>query len=116
MWQQGQVFKLASTGASGTQQWAYRYRIGGRGGKRVQHGGFASEEDAQAASSGSSRSGGEGRTGEGHPYRIVEEYLAQHEASPVTLEKLRFCSTHAEVVFGDYRLDELARWRSPPGG
>src|SRR5207342_2755943 len=53
---------------------------------------------------------------------FVEEYLTQHEASPVTLEKLRFLLTRAVVVFGDYRLDELspveiAAWRMtiPPG-
>jgi hypothetical protein len=41
MLQQGQVFKLASTGVQGVPLWAYRYRIGGRDGKRVQRGGFA---------------------------------------------------------------------------
>jgi hypothetical protein len=47
--QQAQVFKLTSTGARGTPLWAYRYRVGGRDGRRVQRGGFASEEDARAA-------------------------------------------------------------------
>ena len=47
MIQQGQVFKLTSTGSEGTSLWAYRYRVGGRGGKRVQRGGFVSEEDAR---------------------------------------------------------------------
>lgn len=47
--QPGQVFKLTSTGAQGTALCAYRYRIGGRDGKRVQPGGFASEVDARAA-------------------------------------------------------------------
>ena len=53
---------------------------------------------------------------------FVDEYLSQHEASPVTLEKLRFLLTRAVAVFGDYRLDELspveiAAWRMtvPPG-
>ena len=49
MTQQGQVFKLASVTRDGHEQWAYRYRVSGRGSKRVQHGGFASEQDAQAA-------------------------------------------------------------------
>ena len=53
---------------------------------------------------------------------FFDEYLTQHEASPVTLEKLRFLLTRAVAVFGDYRLDELspveiAAWRMtiPPG-
>jgi len=53
---------------------------------------------------------------------FVEQYLEQHEASPVTLKKLRFLLTRAVVAFGDYRLDELnpveiAAWRMtvPPG-
>jgi hypothetical protein len=43
MAQQGQVFPLAGQGKDGTR-WAYRYRVGGRGSKRVQRGGFASEQ------------------------------------------------------------------------
>jgi integrase len=44
------------------------------------------------------------------------EYLAQHEASPVTLQKLRWLLTHAVAAFGERRLDELrpheiAAWR-----
>ena len=53
---------------------------------------------------------------------FVDEYLAQHDASPVTLKKLRFLLTRAVQTFGDYRLDELdpveiAAWRMtvPPG-
>jgi hypothetical protein len=38
---------------------------------------------------------------------FVGEYLAQHEVSPVTLEKLRFLVSRAVQAFGDYRLDEL---------
>jgi integrase len=90
----------------------------------VQRGGFASEEDARAALERAlerlRREGGTGRTvtlGE-----FVDEYLAQHDASPVTLKKLRFLLTRAVQAFGDYRLDELdpveiAAWRMtvPPG-
>ena len=47
---------------------------------------------------------------------FVDEYLAQHEASPVTLEKLRFLLDRAVAAFGDYRLDEFSRSRSLPGG
>jgi hypothetical protein len=46
--QEGQVFELKSCGRNGTRLWAYRYRVGGRGSRRVQRGGFASAEDALA--------------------------------------------------------------------
>lgn len=45
MAQQGQVFLLAGRGTDGTR-WAYRYRVGGRGSKRVQRGGFESQQAA----------------------------------------------------------------------
>jgi integrase len=118
MLQQGQVFKLTSTDAQGLPLWAYRYRIGGRDGQRVQRGGFACEEDARAALRRTleklRRRGIVGRM----PTlaEFVDEYLAQHEASPVTLEKLRFLLDRAVAAFGGYRLDELnpveiAGWR-----
>ena len=49
MLQQGQVFKLASANHDGVALWAYRYRRGGRGSTRIQHGGFTNERDAHAA-------------------------------------------------------------------
>jgi hypothetical protein len=47
---------------------------------------------------------------------FVDEYLSQHEASPVTLKKLGLLLDRAVAAFGDYRLDELdpveiAAWR-----
>jgi predicted DNA-binding WGR domain protein len=48
MAQPGQVFPLAGQGKDGTR-WAYRYRVGGRGSRRVQRGGFASEQAATEA-------------------------------------------------------------------
>jgi integrase len=124
VFQQGQVFRLTSTGLEGTPLWAYRYRVGGRDGKRVQRGGFASEGNARAALERAlerlRREGGIGRTVT--LAEFVDEYLAQHDASPVTLKKLRFLLTRAVQAFGDYRLDELdpveiAAWRMtvPPG-
>jgi len=123
VFQQGQVVKLRSR-AGPEMLWAYRYRVGGRGSKRVQRGGFASEEDARAALVRAleklRREHGIARTLT--LSELVDEYLAQHEASPVTLEKLRFLLTRALAAFGDYRLDELhpheiAAWRMtiPPG-
>jgi hypothetical protein len=48
MAQQGQVFPLVAQGRDGAR-WAYRYRVGGRGSRRVQRGGFASEQAAAEA-------------------------------------------------------------------
>jgi hypothetical protein len=45
MLQQGQVFRLRG-GGNESGVWAFRYRVGGRGSRRVQRGGFASERDA----------------------------------------------------------------------
>jgi len=47
MVQQGQTFQLARRGPDGERLWAYRYRTGGRNSKRVQRGGFVSEQDAR---------------------------------------------------------------------
>ncbi len=49
MTQQGQVFKLKKGDRDGNPLWAYRCRLGGRGSKRVQRGGFATENDAHEA-------------------------------------------------------------------
>ena len=118
MLQQGQVFELTSTGAKGMPLWAYRYRIGGRDGKRVQRGGFASAEDAHGAlDQALEKLRRRGKVGRMPTLaEFVDEYLAQHEASPVTVEKLRFLLDRAVAAFGDYRLDELnpleiAAWR-----
>ena len=48
MTQQGQVFPLESRDRHETR-WAYRYRVGGRGSRRVQRGGFDSEHAAAEA-------------------------------------------------------------------
>jgi hypothetical protein len=48
MLQQGEVFRLNS-GTGETSCWAYRYRVGGHGSRRVQRGGFTSERDASEA-------------------------------------------------------------------
>jgi hypothetical protein len=49
MIQQGQVLELKRASREHGPLWAYRYRVGGRVSRRVQRGGFASEEDAVAA-------------------------------------------------------------------
>jgi integrase len=118
MIQQGQVFKLTSVTRDGGTLWAYRYRTAGRNSKRIQRGGFASEHDARAALD---RALEKLRwTDRTAPMltlaELVDRYLAQHEVSPVTLEKLRWLLTHAVAEFGERRLDELrpdeiAAWR-----
>ena len=109
MMQQGQVFKLASVARDGGELWAYRYRTGGRDSKRVQRGGFRNEADARVALE---RALEKHRRGRGVGRRLtlaefVDEYLAQHEVSPVTLAKLRFLLSRAVQAFGGYYLDEL---------
>lgn len=124
MVQQGQVFKLASQDGDGSVLWAYRHRQGGRGSKRVQRGGFATERDARDALE---RSLDKLRREDGSAKvltlgELVEQYLAQHDAAPVTLEKLRWLLAKPVRVFGDRRLrdlrsPEIAAWRMtiPPG-
>jgi integrase len=47
--QQGHLIRLKRRGREGEPLWAYRYRMAGRGSKRVQRGGFASDRDAAEA-------------------------------------------------------------------
>lgn len=118
MVQQGQVFRLASQGADGGALWAYRYRIAGRGSRRVQAGGFATERDAREALERSLEKQRR-RNGSGKTLTLAEladQYLAQHDAAQVTLEKLRWLLAKPVAMFGDYRLtelrpDEIAAWR-----
>jgi integrase len=117
MAQQGQVFPLAGQGRDG-MRWAYRYRVGGRGSKRVQHGGFDSEHAAVEALE---RELEQVRREQGlveSPTlaEFVEVYLAQHEGEPETTAKLRWLLQKAVRVFGERRLSELrspaiAAWR-----
>src|SRR5436190_5679877 len=107
MLQQGQVFKLR--GGDGRDVWAFRYRLGGRGSRRVQRGGFASERDASEAleralervrrerGCGSALTLGE----------LVDVYLAQHDGEPETVEKLRWLLRKPVKAFGARRLPEL---------
>jgi hypothetical protein len=116
--QQGQVFPMRSYGPSGAPLWAYRYRSGGRGSRRVQHGGFVSEQDARESLD---RVLKRVRRANGNGSmltlaELVDEYLAQHDAQPETIEKLRWLLSKAVNEFGDQRLGELrsqeiATWR-----
>ncbi len=87
------------------RQWAYRYRSGGRGSRRVQRGGFASEQDARDALERElKRVRRERRISRSLTLaELVETYLAQHDVQPVTIEKLRYLLSKATAVFGDRR-------------
>src|SRR6266566_6911099 len=116
--QQGQVFELKKRAVDGSPVWAYRYRTGGPGSRRLQRGGFSSERDAAEALERAlehlRRQNGVGSTLTLR--ELVEEYLAQHDAEPETIEKLRWLLSKAVSEFGDQRLgqlrsQEIAAWR-----
>jgi len=117
MVQRGQVLALKSSSGDG-MCWAYRYRVGGRGSKRVQRGGFPSE---QAAAEALERALDRLRQEQGLAAgptlsELVETYLAQHDAEPETIEKLRWLLRKSTRSFGDLpiselQLSEIAAWR-----
>ena len=119
MFQQGQVFELTTSGGDGERLWAYRFRVGGRGSKRIQRGGFVSERNcargARARAWIACRR--ERRISRSLTLsELVEAYLAQHDVQQVTLDKLRWLLAKATVVFGERRISELtsqeiAAWR-----
>ena len=117
MMQRGQVFTLKS-GGEDHAIWAYRLRIGGRGSRRVQRGGFPSE---QAATDAVDRALERLRREQGLAHtptlsELVDMYLAQHDVEPETLEKLGWLLSKATRSFGertvsDLRPAEIAAWR-----
>jgi integrase len=118
MSQQGQLIRLKRKGRYGEPVWAYRYRVGGRGSKRVQQGGLASERDAaEALERDLERLRREQRVARSLTLaELVEAYLEQHDVDPVTIEKLRWLLGKAVAVFGDrpvgeLRSQEIAAWR-----
>src|SRR6266508_5359817 len=110
MSQQGQLIRLKRTGREGEPTWAYRYRVGGRGSKRVQRGGFASERDAaDAMERDLERLRHEQRVARSLTVaELVEAYLAQHDVDPVTIEKLRWLLGKAVA---ELRSQEIVAWR-----
>jgi hypothetical protein len=118
MAQLGQVVQLKSKTAGGEARWGYRCRVGERGSRRVQRGGFQSEQDAgealERALERLRRANGTASTVT--LALLVEEYLVQHDAQPETIAKLRWLLAKAVAEFGDRRLGELrsqeiAAWR-----
>jgi hypothetical protein len=117
MQQQGQVFQLASGSGSETR-WAYRYRVGGRGSRRVQRGGFATEQAAvEALERALERLRRErGLVETPTLAEFVDVYLRQHGGESETVDKLRWLLAKSVRVFGDRRLGqlrppEIAAWR-----
>jgi integrase len=118
MSQQGQVFELKTTSTDGSSLWAYRYRDGGRGSRRVQRGGFASE---RAASEALARALDRLRREQGlveapKLSELIDLYLAQHGGEPETVAKLRWLLAKAVRAFGHRRINqlrpaEIATWR-----
>jgi integrase len=118
MVQQGQTIELTRRGSDGEPLWAYRYRTGGRDSKRVQRGGFASEQDARYALAREiERLRREQRIARRLTLaELVETNLAQHDVQPVTIAKLRYLLSKATAVFGERKIGELtsqeiAAWR-----
>ena len=116
--QQGQVFELKKRAVHGRAVWAYRYRTDGPGSRRLQRGGFSSERDAAEALERAlehlRRQKGVGSTLT--LKELVEEYLAQYDAEPETIDKLCWLLAKALRAFGGRRLPELrsqeiAAWR-----
>jgi integrase len=115
--QHGQIFELKTTGPSGQRLWAYRYRLDGRGSRRIQRGGYATADDAREAlrralTAAQRRKGRVRMT----LADLVEEYLAHHDGQPETTAKLRWRLTKSTEAFGTTPLTELdareiAAWR-----
>jgi hypothetical protein len=113
MAQRGQVFPLKSAGrAAGS--WAYRYRTGGRGSHRVQRGGFTSRLAAeQALERALQRLRQEqGLVETPTLTEFVQMYLAQHDAEPETIAKLRWLLSKATAAFGRLPIGELGAGRN----
>src|SRR4029453_13311636 len=101
MAQQGQMLKLKTRGGDGKPLWAYRYRVDGRGSARPQVGGFASQGEALEALKVALERlhRRNGRAAQITLSELAEEYLAQHEAAPRTLAKLRWLLAKATGAF-----------------
>ena len=119
MIQQGQVFELKRASREQGLLWAYRYRVGGRGSKRVQRGGFATGEDAvEALERELERVRRERRVPRSLTLaELVDVYLAQHDVAAGDDREAALAARE-----GDRRLRRAAasassaRRRSPPGG
>jgi hypothetical protein len=102
--QRGQIFELKTTGPDGQRLWAYRYRLDGRGSRRIQRGGYATAGDAhealQHALTPAQRRKGRVRVTLAD---LPEEYLAHHDGEPETTAKLRWLPTKSTAPSGRCR-------------
>jgi integrase len=115
--QWGQLYKL--DGGS----WAYRCRDEHK--RRRQRGGFATRSEAAEALDDAlktARNPDRARRRDWTVAELVDRYLAQHQASPATISRLKAMSKKATAAFGDVRLrellpDEIGAWskRIPEG-
>ena len=116
--QQGQVFELKKRAIDGNPVWAYRYRTCGPASSRLQRGGFSSERDAadalERALERLCRQNGVGSTLT--LTELVDEYLAQHDAEPETIDKLCWLLAKALRALAVAAFPSFARKRSRPGG
>src|SRR5919197_2562975 len=119
MAQQGQMLKLKTRGADGKPLWAYRYRVDGRGSAPPQVGRFESQGEALEALKVALERlhRRNSRPAQITLSELAEEYLAQHEAAPRTVAKLRWLLAKATGAFGerrivDLRSDEIGAWRA----
>jgi hypothetical protein len=109
MLQQCQVFTLKARDTEGEPLWAYRYRDAGRGSARRQVGGFAMKGETQKAlHKVLDRLGPRGRASTITLSDLIDEYLQVHQATPVTVAKLRWLLGKATATLGDVRLAELS--------
>jgi hypothetical protein len=96
MVQQGQTFELRRRETSGERLWAYRYHAGSRDSKRVQHGGFASEQRCAGCADGRE-----------HAIKLLDALNAP-EFEPWTLVDAAWTSKRQNAVSADNRKAEVA--------
>jgi|SRR5579862_8983209 len=115
--QNGQVFLLKATG-NGGPSWAYRYRLGGRGARRVQRGGFGSEQAAlEALERALTRFRREQGLVEAPTLaELVDFYLSQHDGSRRRSRSCAGCSAKRCASSGTFGSTSCSRQGSRPGG
>ena len=116
--QQGQVFELRKRAVDGSPIWAYRYRTGGPGSRRCS-GEVSPAIVTRAEALGRALERLRRQNGVGSTLTLKElgeEYLAQHDAEPETIDKLSWLLAKALRAFGgrrlpEFRSQEIAAWR-----
>lgn len=112
--QHGQIFELKTTGPGGQRALAYRYRLDGRGSRRIQRGESATANDAREALQ-RTLTAAQRRKGRARMTLadLTEGYLAQHDGQPMTTAKLRWLLSKSTAAFGSTPLDELDARAAP---